>query len=87
MSVKKIASGWKRGQVKKVVKAAKTPIFRNRVMKSMDNLRGGPKFNLKNRAGIIQMNRHSKKEKLKQLQKTQLRQKFLLNHFLWLTRV
>lgn len=63
MSVKKIASGWKRKQVKKVVKAAKAPLFRNRVMKGMDNVRGGPKFNLKNRAGTRQMDRHIKKKK------------------------
>ena len=62
MSIRKIASGWKRKQVKKVVKEAKAPLFRNRVMKGLDNVRGGPKFNLKNRAGIRQMNRPSKKK-------------------------
>jgi hypothetical protein len=62
MSIIKIASGWKRKKIKKVVKAAKAPLFRTMAMKGMDNVRGGPKFNLKNRAGTRQMNRHSKKK-------------------------
>jgi replication initiation and membrane attachment protein DnaB len=62
MSIKKIASSWKRKQVKKVVKASKAPLFRNRVMKGMDNVRGGSKFNLKNRAGTRQINKPSKKK-------------------------
>ena len=62
MSVKKIGSAWKRKQANKVVKVARAPLFRNRVMKGMDNVRGGPRFNLKNRAGTSQMNKHSKKK-------------------------
>ena len=50
-----MGNAWKRKQTKKVVKSAKVPLFRNRVMKGMDNVRGGPKFNLKNRAGARQM--------------------------------
>jgi hypothetical protein len=62
MSLKKISSGWKRKQVKKVVKRAKSPLFRNSVMKGMDNVRGGPRFNLSNRSDTRIMNKHSEKE-------------------------
>ncbi|MGA3059248.1 MAG: hypothetical protein ABSD92_02645 [Candidatus Bathyarchaeia archaeon] len=62
MSVRKISSAWKRKQVKKAVKRAKSPLFRNRVMKGMDNVRGGPRFNLANRSGTRLRNKHSKKE-------------------------
>ncbi len=63
MSSKKIASGWKRKQVKKVVKAAKIPLFRSRVTKGMDNVRGGPRFSNANRSGTRLMNKHSKKKR------------------------
>jgi hypothetical protein len=62
MSVKKIGVAWKRKQAKKVVKAAKAPLYRNRVMKGMDNVRGGPRFNLKNRSDTRSMNKKSKKK-------------------------
>jgi len=64
MSAKKVTSSWKRKQVKKVVKTAKAPLFRNRVMRGMDNVRGGPRFNLKNRSDTRQMNKHSKKKQI-----------------------
>jgi hypothetical protein len=62
MSVRKISSAWKRKQVKKVVKKAKSPMFRNRVAKGMDNVRGGPRFNLANRSGTRSINKRSKKK-------------------------
>jgi len=61
MSVKKIGSAWKRKQIRKVVKSAKAPLFRNRVMKSMDNVRG-PRFNSFNRSDTRKMNKNSKKK-------------------------
>lgn len=62
MSVKKISSAWKRKQAKKVVRRAKGPLFRNRVMKGMDNVRGGPRFNLGNRSDARSMKKRSKKK-------------------------
>lgn len=62
MSLKKIAGNWQRKQVKKVVKRAKIPIFKNKVMKGMDNVRGGPRFNLSNRSETRRMDRKSKKK-------------------------
>ena len=63
MSVRKISSAWKRKQAKKVVRRAKSPLFRSRAMKGMDNVRGGPRFNLGNRSGTRLMNRRSKKKR------------------------
>ena len=60
MSVRKISSAWKRKQVKKVARRAKGPIFRSRVMKGMDNVRGGPRFNLANRSSTRLMKKRSK---------------------------
>ncbi len=40
MSADKVASRWKRKQVKKVVRAAKKPIFRNREIKGTGPLWG-----------------------------------------------
>ena len=61
MSFKRVSSVWRRKQIKKVIKRAKIPMFRNRVMKGMDNVRGGTKYNLGNRSAMRLMKRHSKK--------------------------
>ena len=62
MSVKRISSSWKRKQVKNVIRKSKGPIFRYRVMKGLDNVRGGPLFKTENRSGTRLMKKQSKKK-------------------------
>ena len=61
MSVRKISSALEKNNRQKSSRRAKGPLFRNRVMKGMDNVRGGPRFNLGNRSGTRLMKKHSKK--------------------------
>ncbi len=56
-------SRWKRQQAKMVVRSARKPIFRHRVMRGMDNVRGGPRYNLGNRRDTRLMNRRSKRKR------------------------
>ena len=46
--VKKITGAWKRKQAKKVVKKANRPLWRYKVDRGIDNVRGEPRFNLTN---------------------------------------
>lgn len=59
---RKKSGAWKRKQAKKIVRRAKTPMFRNRIMKGMDNAHGGPRFNLANCSGTKLMKKQSKKK-------------------------
>jgi hypothetical protein len=45
-----------------LVRSAKKPIFRHRVMRGMDTVRGGPRYNLGNRRDTRLMNRHKRKK-------------------------
>jgi hypothetical protein len=64
----KVVGSWKRKQTKKVVKAAKKPIFRHREMKGTGLRWASQTF--PNRAGIRNMKKHAKKERqLRDLEK------------------
>jgi hypothetical protein len=62
MNIRKVSNAWRRKQAKKAVKRAKIPMFRNRVTKVMDNVRGGTKYTLGNRSAIRLMKKNSKKK-------------------------
>jgi hypothetical protein len=55
-------SRWKRQQTKMVARSAKKTIFRHRVMRGMDTVRGGPRYNLGNRRNMRLMNKHKRKK-------------------------
>ena len=50
LSVKGLNGSWRRKRAKKAVKSAKAPLFRYHALRGMDNVRGGPRFNLRNRS-------------------------------------
>ena len=64
MSIKKISSGWKRKQAKKVIQKAKKPLFSNKLLKGRQPVQFGTGFHKPmNRSETRTMNKHSKKEK------------------------